>query len=95
MDIGKRIAELRERQGFSQNKLAEWSGVSQSHLRRVERNESNITVALLLHLCETLGITLKDFFDVPNDADEISTAIAALTPKQLRLLVSFLNSLRS
>lgn len=37
MNIGERIRELREKTGFSQNKLADWAGVSQTHLRRVER----------------------------------------------------------
>lgn len=36
MNLGLRMKELREKRGFSQNKLAEWAGVSQTHLRRVE-----------------------------------------------------------
>ena len=93
MDIGKRLRELRLRAGFSVNKLAEWSGVSQSHLSKVDKGSANITVGHLNMVCDALGITLKEFFDVDEDRDETSTAIAKLTPKQRGLLTSFLKSL--
>ena len=47
MTVGSRIKELREKRGFTQNRLAEWAGVSQTHLRRVELGEADITVGHL------------------------------------------------
>ena len=63
MDVSKRLIELREQCGFTQNSLAEWAGVSQTHLRRVGRGESDITVGHLQLLCDAMNITLKEFFD--------------------------------
>ena len=61
MTIGNRIKELRERRGFTQNRLAEWAGVSQTHLRRVELGEADITVGHLALICDTLGVRSASF----------------------------------
>ena len=93
MDVGERIRLLREKAGFSQNELAGRADVSQTHLRRVELGQAGITVDHLQMVCDALGITLKDFFDVDANQDDFSGALANLTPKQKQLLISFLKSL--
>ncbi len=93
MEIGKRIQELRERAGFSQNRLAEWAGVSQTHLRRVELGLADITVGHLRLICDALGISLKDFFAVAEERGELSEVISVLTPKQKSALLEFLKTL--
>lgn len=93
MDVGARIRQLREKIGYSQNKLAEWSGVSQTHLRRVELGQAGITVDHLEMLCDALGISLKEFFSTPPEGEDFSAATANLTPKQKQLLFEFLKSL--
>ena len=54
MDVGMRLAALRKKCGYTQNGLAERAGVSQTHLRRVERGEADITVGHLQLLCDTI-----------------------------------------
>lgn len=93
MEIGKRIKELRESTGYSQNKLAEWAGVSQTHLRRVELGQADITVGHLRMICDALGISLKDFFNVSDEQEDLAGAVSSLTPKQRQLLIAFLKSL--
>ena len=93
MDVGKRIITLRERCGLSQNGLAERAGVSQTHLRRVELGQADITVGHLQLICDAMGITLTDFFHEETDSDEISLALSKLSPKQKNLLQNFLESL--
>ena len=93
MEVGKRIEELREKRGYSQNRLAEWAGVSQTHLRRVELGEADITVGHLRLICAALGISLKDFFSESDETDEITAAVSALSMKQRKLLSEFLKSL--
>ena len=61
MDIGKRIAYFREQKGYSVNKLANLSGVSQSYLRDIELENKNPTVAFLTIVCNALGISLQDY----------------------------------
>lgn len=93
MEVGKRIEELREKRGYSQNRLAEWAGVSQTHLRRVELGEADITVGHLRLICDALGISLKDFFSESDETDEITASVSALSVKQRKLLSEFLKSL--
>lgn len=93
MDVSNRLRYLREKCGYTQNGLAERAGVSQTHLRRVELGQADITVGHLQMLCDAMGITLQDFFDVQTKCDELSVAFAKLTPKQRLHLVTFLESL--
>lgn len=93
MDIGKRIITLRERCGFTQNGLAERAGVSQTHLRRVELGQADITVGHLQLLCDAMSISIQEFFQDASDSDEISATFSKLSPKQRTLLLTFLESL--
>lgn len=93
MDISKRLRWLREKTGYTQNGLAERAGVSQTHLRRVELGQADITVNHLQLLCDALGITLKEFFDDESNANDIAAAFSKLSPKQKKLLLEFLESL--
>ena len=93
MDVGKRLLELRNKSWLTQNGLAEKAGVSQTHLRRVELGQADITVGHLQLLCDAMGITLQEFFNVEAGKDELSIALSKLTPKQKKLLIAFIESL--
>lgn len=93
MDIGKRLFELRERCGFTQNGLVERAGVSQTNLRRVELGQADITVGHLQLVCDAMGISIQEFFAEKEDSDDIAVAISKLSPKQKIMLLAFLESL--
>ena len=93
MNVSKRIIALRERCGLTQNGLAERAGVSQTHLRRVELGQADITVGHLQLLCDAMSISIQEFFIVESEADEMAAAFAKLSPKQKTLLLTFLESL--
>lgn len=94
MDISKRLISLRTQCGYTQNGLAERAGVSQSHLRRVELGQADITVSHLELLCDAMSISLKEFFSEDSNKDDLSVAFSALSPKQKKLLLEFLKSLQ-
>ncbi len=93
MDVSKRIISLRERCGLTQNGLAEKAGVSQTHLRRVELGQADITIGHLQLLCDAMSISIQEFFKEETDSDEIAAAFSKLSPKQKALLLAFLESL--
>lgn len=93
MDISKRLISLRRQCGYTQNGLAERAGVSQSHLRRVELGQADITVSHLELLCDAMSISLKEFFAEATNEDEIASSFSKLSPKQKKLLLAFLESL--
>lgn len=93
MNIGDRIKTLREKSGYTQNALADKAGVSQTHLRRVELGQADITVGHLQLVCDALEISVKDFFNFNDEAEELSVALSNLSPRQKKLLIDFLKSL--
>ena len=93
MNVSKRLSDLRKQCGYTQNGLAERAGVSQTHLRRVELGQADITVSHLQLLCDAMSITMKDFFEETKETDEIASAFSKLSPKQKKLLLAFIESL--
>ena len=93
MNLSERLICLRKQCGYTQNGLAERAGVSQTHLRRVERGEADITVGHLQLLCDAMNISLKDFFEEASDTDEVAVAFSKLSSKQKAHLIKFLESL--
>ena len=93
MDVSKRIIILREACGLTQNGLAEKAGVSQTHLRRVELGQADITVGHLQLLCDAMSISIQEFFNDKSATDEMAVALSKLSPKQKTLLLTFIESL--
>lgn len=98
INIGERIAYFRTSKGFTVNALANKSGISQSYLREIEMGHySNPSVDILDVLCNTLGISLKEFFDTDTELhdmnDSLLKEIAQLNPEQRDLLRRFLKSI--
>ena len=93
MDVSKRLISLRVQCGLTQNGLAERAGVSQTHLRRVELGQADITIGHLQLLCDAMGISIQDFFKEESESDETAVAFSKLSPKQKTLLLAFLESL--
>lgn len=97
MNVGKRISFFREVKGYSVNKLATLSGISQSYLRDVELGNKNPTVEILSYLCDALDISLQEFFDTESKnafyEDPLIKQIYHLTPSQRKSLAAFLDSM--
>ena len=64
--VRKRIAELCEEKGISENKLANISGITQSTLNNIMSGRNNsTTISTIQKICDGLEITITDFFDSP------------------------------
>jgi transcriptional regulator with XRE-family HTH domain len=66
--LGKRIQSFRKSQGLTQLQLAEMANLSLKHLGEIERGRGNPTLESLHNLCKSLGITLKNLFDLEVEA---------------------------
>ena len=97
--LDKRIKDLREERGYTVNKLANRAGVSQSYLRDIELGNKNPTVNFISLLCESLNLTLKEFFDDGSEpktqSDPLLENICQLSPDQRSNLLAFLKSINS
>ncbi len=61
--IGERIRVLREMRGLTMEKLAYESDISKGGLSEIERGMKEPRISTLVKICETLEISMKDFFD--------------------------------
>jgi len=99
MNIAKRIIELRKLKGYSTNKLAIISGLSQGFVRQIELGEKQPTVDSLRKICNGLGISLSDFFydetaEIPLDIKQLIMVAKTLTPAQRQALRLFLELMK-
>lgn len=58
MDIGKRIAQVREEKGLTQSALAREMGVSQSAVSQIEAGERNPSYEMLRHIAAALHVSV-------------------------------------
>lgn len=61
--LGRRIKEVRQMRGFSQEELAERMDVNAKYLSSVERGRENPTLDLLARLARALEVDLVDLFN--------------------------------
>ena len=57
--LGKRIRELRQRKGFSQESFADHCGLHRTYMGAIERGEHNLTIQTALTIARGLGITVS------------------------------------
>ncbi len=71
--VGNRIKELRTQRGISQEQLALRSEITTTYLGLLERNLKNPTVKVIGKICDSLDISLSEFFEntVPDTTDDI------------------------
>jgi transcriptional regulator with XRE-family HTH domain len=60
--FGKRIKQLREDRGISQEKLGELAKVHRTYVGMIERGEKNITLLNIEKFAKALKIDIKDIF---------------------------------
>jgi transcriptional regulator with XRE-family HTH domain len=76
MDVLKRIDEIMKKQHLNDYQLAKISGLSASTLSNMRKRNTVPSVATLEYICESLKMTLSQFF-----ADE-TTEMYPVTPDQ-------------
>lgn len=63
--VGKRIKELRNKKGLSQEQLALVSELDRTYINSVENGRRNISILTLKKITDSLEVTLTDFFNSP------------------------------
>ena len=59
---GSPLSRFRQRRGLSQYALAKKVGIAQSHLRSIERGETEPRVRLAIRLAKELGVSERELF---------------------------------
>lgn len=63
--VGRRVAELRERRGVTQQQLADDLDVSLRYLQTVEAGEQNLTLRSIANLSAVLRAPIAALFEPP------------------------------
>ena len=91
--LGDNIRNYREQRGFTQEKLAELSNISEKHLSKIERGKINIKIDTLVNIADALGTSVdKLLLDAssyvePDYISQITYHLSKLSRKdQERLL---------
>ncbi|MCR5383204.1 MAG: helix-turn-helix domain-containing protein [Saccharofermentans sp.] len=72
--IGENIHRLRENAGFTQSNLAQFIGVDQSLVARIEKGERTISADMLEKLANLFGVTVHQIEDYPISTSKLSFA---------------------
>ena len=87
--IGASLRMLRERRGWTQEKLAAESDLSPQAISNIERGVSEPTIATLRVMAGTLGFSIRQFFaadPTPNDDQEMLSALKARIEREIQSL---------
>ncbi len=61
--VGKRIKELRNKLGISQEELGFRSGVHRTYIASLEVGKRNVSISTLEKIVIALNVSLSEFFD--------------------------------
>jgi XRE family aerobic/anaerobic benzoate catabolism transcriptional regulator len=66
--LGKRVREIREQRGLARKVLSQQASISERYIAQLEAGEGNISILLLRHVAQALGVSLTDVLitDQPN-----------------------------
>ncbi len=65
-NVGRRVAELREAAGLTQQSFADRMELSPQYLRRVESGGVNLSIKSLVRFADGLGVELFELFEAPR-----------------------------
>ena len=81
-----RITELRTQKGISARDMSLSLGQSESYINKIENKRTLPSMAGFIYICEYLGITPQDFFNVdspaPQKSKEVLFELSKLTASQ-------------
>ncbi len=100
MDIAERLKTARKAKDLSVYKLSQLTGVSETHIRDLERGDRNPSFDTLNRLVKPLGLSLADMFKesedvsyLSNDEKELVECYRMLSDDKADKLLQFLKTL--
>ena len=60
--FGRRLRQLRQERGWSQEELSTRADISKNYIGEIERGENNISIHYIARLAAALSVTLGEMF---------------------------------
>jgi len=98
--LGKRIKQIRELKGLTQENFEEASGINARYLSALERGQKNVTVQILEKVAKTLNIEVLDLFyfeskDQKNFDVDLNSVLKTVEPDLKKKIIKILQVLIS
>ena len=94
----QRLATLREKKGVSAREMSLALGQGEGYINNIENGNNYPAMATFFYICDYLGVTPKDFFDLdahnPNKIEKICEKMKGLTDDQLHLIESMIENFK-
>lgn len=100
MDVSERIERMMKQRKWSIYRLGKESGVPQSTLSHIFRNDSEPTISTLESICKGLGISLVEFFSdgelasLTTEQRDILNKWARLSAEQKQLVLDLISNMK-
>ena len=100
MKVTERIEMHMAKRGWTRYRLGKESGLSQSTLAHVFREDSEPTISTLETICSTLGVTMSQFFAegdlvaLTEEQKELLERWGTLTPRQKKLILELMENMQ-
>ena len=96
-DFALRLAQLRTKKGVSQRFMSLEIGQNQNYINHIETNQGTPSLAGIFYICEFLGITPSEFFDMDNNnpvkLKKINEYLKKLDDEQLEMVENLVKNL--
>ena len=96
-DFAIRLARLREKKGVSARDMSLSIGQNPGYINNIESGKSKPSLEGIFYICEYLGVTPSEFFDMessnPSKLDAIIADMKKLNDKQLDTIAALVKDL--
>ena len=96
-EFARRLTELRQNKGVSARDMSLSIGQSAGYINNIENGINYPSMSTFFYICEYLGVTPKEFFDVetadPHKSGELLDAASRLSNDQLEHLIALVKQL--
>ena len=96
-DFSLRLAQLREKKGVSARDMSLSMGQNPGYINNIESGKSMPSLTGIFYICDYLGITPSEFFDIevqnPNKLNEIIANLECLDDRQLEAIALLLRDI--
>ena len=97
-DFSLRLARLREKKGVSARDMSSSIGQNPGYINNIETGKSMPSLTGIFYICEYLGVTPSEFFDLestnPGKIDAIVQDMKHLDDAQLDTIAALVKGLR-
>lgn len=96
-DFSLRLAQLREKKGVSARDMSLSIGQNPGYINNIESGKSMPSLSGIFYICEYLGITPSEFFDIdsknPTRLNDVIKNLKRLDDKQLETIAALIKDI--